>query len=575
MKLLKEVITSFIIIANPKQKKKAVWGLFFHAIQSIADVFGLAAIVPVLMLAIDGDFLEKSSKLRAIYKLFSFSSESQFLLTLILLVFVFFVAKSIFAIWLQNFTKKNAASIVERATNIKYSQFILNEYSEIVKKGSPDFINLVMNVPYHYVTGMLLPFMNLFSEVLIVLLFSVFIFYNPFVFLIVIVVLGPSIFLINRSVKSRVINLGKVSGDLREEVLEELNIGIDGITEIKLNKVSSFFINRFVKKQYAYARNEMKALTMQTIPSRMLEILALVGVIILVIYGYYFSNNASEIRVLGALFVISIFRLIPAINRILVSLMHIKIYNYTSVELLKSVKNYSKSKKKIQFNKNVVLKNISFTHEDGSEPLLSNINLNINRGDIIGITGLSGSGKSTLVKIFLQLLKQSSGSIYSDSVLIDKSNELSWQQLIGYVGQQPYILKGSIRENVALADEKADDLEIIKSLKMAGLEDFTSITMLDYQVGEKGIKLSEGQKQRLALARVIFKGQRIIVLDETTSALDELTEEKVMNTLTNLSKNSYTLLIIAHRKTVLKQCSKVYELKDKKLSFQNINEKQN
>lgn len=570
MKLLREVITSFKIIASPKQKKKAVWGLFFHAIQSIADVFGLAAIVPVLMLAIDGDFLEKSSKLRSIYNYFSFSSEPQFLIVLIVLIFLFFLAKSIFAIWTQNFTKKIAASVAARATRIKYSQFIQKEYSEIIKNGTPDFINLVMNVPYHYVTGMLLPFINLFSEILIVLFFSAFIFYNPLVFLIVILILGPSIYFINKSIKSRVINLGKTSGKLREEVLEELNIGIDGITEIKLNKVSPYFINRFVRKQFKYAQNEMKALTMQSIPSRMLEILALIGIIILVIYGYFFSNNASEIRVLGALFVISIFRLIPAINRILVSLMHIKIYNYTSDELLKSARNYSKQFNPVGFHNRIELKDIAFKHDDSGDYLFEGVNLTINQGDIIGITGKSGSGKSTLVKIFLQLLKPSSGKIFSDGLAIDKDNELRWQQLIGYVGQQPYILKGTIKENVALADDNAKNSLIVDALRLAELEEFCNDEGLNYNVGEKGVKLSVGQKQRLALARVIYKGQKIIVLDETTSALDDKTEEKVMNTLKNLSKNCFTLLIIAHRKSVLKECSSVYQLENNRLVSKNI-----
>lgn len=560
MKLLRELIASFVILASPKQKKLAVWGLVLHAIQSIADVFGLAAIVPVLMLAIDGDFLAKSSKLRYVFHLFSFQSEAQFLIVLITLVFLFFVLKNLFAIWVQQFTKANAAQIVSRATRIKYTHFIQREYSDIIQKGSPDFINLVMNIPYHYVTGMLLPFMNLFSEVLIVILFSVFILYNPVVFLIIIIILGPSIYLINRSIKSRIVNLGRVSGDLREEVLEELNIGLDGITEIKLNKVSNYFIERFVNKQYKYAQNEMKSLIMQSIPSRMLEILALIGVIVLVIYGFFISENPSEIRVLGALFVISIFRLIPAINRILVALMHIKIYKYTAEELVKSAEVYKNNNHPILFKKEIQLNDISFRHKDSKESLLKNVSMSIPKGELVGITGKSGSGKSTLIKIILTLLKAESGKILVDSKEINKSNELSWQQMIGYVGQVPYILKGNIRENVALAKPESKDSDILEALNLAGLHEFATSSDLDYQVGEKGVKLSEGQKQRLALARVIFKKQSIIILDETTSALDEKTEGKVMNTLQELAKKQFTIIIIAHRNSVLNACSTNYKL---------------
>lgn len=565
IKLIRYVIYSFRILSNPKQKKKAVWGLFFSAIQAISDVVGLAAIVPVLMLAIDGNFLEKSSKLRYVYSLFNFQSEGHFLIILIVLVLLFFIIKNIFAIWVQYFMKQNAAEVVERATKIKYQQFILKEYQEIVDNGTPDFINLVMNIPYHYATGMLLPFMNLFSELLIILLFSAFILYNPVVFLVVLIVLAPAVYLINRSIKNQIVNLGKVSGELREEVLNELNLGINGITEIKLNKVSGYFIHKFVKKQFAYAKNEMKSLTIQAIPGRLLEIVALLAVIILVIYGFFFSTNPSEVRILGALFVISIFRLIPAVNRVMVSLMNIKIYKYTADELLKSAQNQKEKSNPISFQKEIELKNITYQFQGSDYPLFADVNLNIRTGEIIGLTGESGSGKSTLIKILLQLLKQKSGKIIIDGKELTEKAELTWQQMIGYVGQQPYILKGTIKENVALAESEVDSLKVMNALELAGLKDLITEDFLDYEVGENGARLSEGQKQRLALARVIYKGQKIIILDETTSALDDETEQRVMNTLKNLANNQFCLLIIAHRKNVLNNCHRVYKFNNKKL----------
>jgi len=563
MKLIKYLLYSFHKIANPRDRKRAKKALLLSFFQSIADVVGLAAIVPVLMLAIDGDFLEKSSKLRYFYKLFHFKSEAQFLIVLIIAVFIFFVLKNTFSIWLQVYIKKTAAHVVAKSTQLKYKQFVNKDYHEIITKGTPDFVNLVMNVPYHYATGMLLPFVNLFSEVVVIILFAFFIIYNPMVFLIVLIILAPAVYLINKSIKSRIVNIGVVSGELREEALEELNLGISGITEIKLNKVSGYFIANFVKKQYAYARNEMKSLTVQAVPSRILEIIALLGVIILVIYGYFFSTNPSEVRVLGALFVISIFRLIPAINRVLVALMHIKIYKYTADELLKSATYVEQHSSPITFNDLIEISNLSYTYPGSDFELFKQVNLSIRKGELIGLTGASGSGKSTLVKILLRLYKADSGKIMVDGEEISDRNELSWQQLIGYVGQQPYILKGTIAENVALAE--VDDLnegKIIESLTLAGLHDFANQNMLSYNVGEGGIKISEGQKQRLAIARVIYKGNKIIILDESTSALDEETERKVLETLKELANNTFSILIIAHRKSILEACNRVYQLEN-------------
>lgn len=537
--------------------------MILSAIQSIADVIGLATIVPVLMLAIDGDFLEKSAKLRSVYRWTKIGSEDAFFISLILIMLLFFLIKNVYAIWLQSYIKKNAANVVAHATRIKYRHFIQKEYQDIVSKGTPDFINLVMNIPYHYATGMILPFINLCSELLIIVLFSLFAFYNPLVFIILTVILAPAVYLINKSIKSKIVNLGIVSGHLREETLNELNLGLNGITEIKINRVAPYFIERFVKKQYAYARNEMRSLTFQNVPFRVLEIVALIAVIILVLYGYFFSQNPSEVRILGALFVISIFRLIPAINRIMVSLMHIKIYKYTADELLKSAEYNTSHSSPISFEKEIALQKISYTYPGSDYPLVNNVSFTLGKGNLIGITGNSGEGKSTLVKIMLQLIKQNEGNILVDGLKVSEANELTWQQLIGYVGQTPYILNGNIKENVALGEEEeCDEQLIIENLMLCGLEKYASKEGLAYEVGENGIKLSEGQKQRLALARVVYKKSKILILDEATSALDEQMESLIGKTLCKLAKNSVSIIIIAHRKNILSFCDKVYILKD-------------
>lgn len=563
MRLLLYFINSFKVITLKAHQKKAVKILFLSAIQSIADVIGLATIVPVLMLAIDGDFLEKSAKLRSVYSFSGIGSEDAFFICLILMMLLFFLIKNIYALWLQSYIKKNAANIVAHTTRLKYRHFIQKEYQEIVSKGTPDFINLVMNIPYHYATGMILPFVNLCSELLIIILFSFFAFYNPLVFIVLTVILAPAVYLINKSIKSKIVDLGIVSGHLREETLNELNLGLNGITEIKINRVAPYFIERFVKKQYAYAKNEMRSLTLQNVPFRVLEIVALIAVIILVVYGYFFSQNPSEVRILGALFVISIFRLIPAINRIMVSLMHLKIYKYTADELLKSAVYNTTHSSPISFKNKITLQNISYTYAGSDYPIVNNLTFNIEKGSVIGLTGNSGEGKTTLVKILLQLIKQNEGSITVDGLKVSEKNELTWQQLIGYVGQMPYILNGTIKENVALGEEnECNEIDIIDSLKLCGLEKYANQEGLEYAVGENGIKLSEGQKQRLAMARVVYKKNEILILDEATSALDDEMESLIGKTLCKLAENRISIIIIAHRKNILSFCDKVYVLKE-------------
>jgi len=571
LKLIAYFIKSFLAIVPKTYKKKSKKILFLVAIQSIADVVGLAAIVPVLMLAIDGHFLEKSQKLRSVYEHFDFNTEAQFLIVLIIFVFIFFTIKNWFAFWLQHYIKKTTSGIVAHCTDIKYRHFIEKEYEEIISKGTPDFINSVMNIPFHYATGMLLPFINLFSETLVVILFAFFAFYNPMVFLVLLLCLGPAIFLINRAIKSKIVHLGEISGKLREDALKELNIGISGLTEIKVSNLGAFFIERFVEKQFSYTKNEMRSMTYQSVPSRMLELMALLAIIILVIYGFFYCDNPSEVRILGALFVISIFRLIPAINRILVALMHLKIYKYTTDQLLEAANYASAAQQNILFQDQIKIDHLYYIYPNADFYTLTNINLTIKKGSIVGLTGVSGSGKTTLIKVLLKLVSPSKGCIYADNLAIDEKLTMAWQKKIGYVGQITYIFDGTIKENVCLGKSEQIDMPMLKSvLQQCGLEEFSSEKMLAYQVGENGIKLSEGQKQRLCLARVLYKKSEILILDETTSALDDETENLIGKTLQQLAKNKVSIIIIAHRKNILRYCDEIYEIKDKNLIPYNL-----
>jgi ABC-type multidrug transport system fused ATPase/permease subunit len=212
------------------------------------------------------------------------------------------------------------------------------------------------------------------------------------------------------------------------------------------------------------------------------------------------------------------------------------------------------------------LKNVCFNYKENS-PVLKNISFEINPGDIVALVGPSGEGKTTLVRLLLSLIHPVSGEIF-----ITQNNEKlninrNFRNFISYVPQGNTLFSGTIKDNLLYGNSEATSIEIQEAAKLASAWEF--IDNLDDKlstiIGEKGIGLSEGQAQRLAIARAYLRNKPILILDEATSALDLQTEIKVLESIKDLSRKPICL-IITHRPSALAICSKILELENGHIS---------
>ena len=248
----------------------------------------------------------------------------------------------------------------------------------------------------------------------------------------------------------------------------------------------------------------------------------------------------------------SIIRSIAAAERL------IEIENFTSES--------NKSELVVIVKPTIEFKNVSFQYSK-KEAVLQNLSFKINPGEIVGLIGPSGSGKTTVIKLLLSLLHPDSGDILISNQDGVYSLNNQHRNLISYVPQGNTLFSGTIRENISFGVNEANEKQIIRAAKQACAWEF--IQNLDYQldtiIGEKGLGLSEGQAQRIAIARAFLKLSPILILDEATSALDETTELKIINEVHRLSHRP-TCLIITHRPIALEICDRVFSLNQNKLS---------
>jgi ABC-type multidrug transport system fused ATPase/permease subunit len=262
----------------------------------------------------------------------------------------------------------------------------------------------------------------------------------------------------------------------------------------------------------------------------------------------------------------SVLRILPSLNLINSSYQTI-IFNRNSCDRIEKIigeaKYFQPRHVDLNFTKSIKFENLSYSH--GENLIFNSINIEIKKGDILGVVGKSGSGKSTFVEILTGLLETYKGRIFCDSKDI-KDNIRGWQKNFGYIPQKIYLLNDSIKNNILFGNPILNVKKINSILEKAGLAEFVSNLPngLETLVGENGSFLSGGQAQRVCIARALYHDPNILILDESTNALDVNTENEILNYVKNLAKD-ITIIIISHRLETLKICNVIYRIQDHKL----------
>jgi len=226
--------------------------------------------------------------------------------------------------------------------------------------------------------------------------------------------------------------------------------------------------------------------------------------------------------------------------------------------------------KKFIFKESLDFKGVNFSYDDANE-ILSGVNFNIKRGETVGIIGPSGAGKTTVVDLILRLFKSSQGKINLDGVDINEIDMSDWRKNIGYVSQDIFLLNDTIANNIRFFNDKITDQEIAEATKVAGIYDFIQDCpkKFDTIIGERGIFLSAGQRQRIVLARIMVQKTKFLIFDEATSALDSESEMQVQKVIDNL-KGKITILIVAHRLSTVVNCDRLIVLSGGKIIEQGV-----
>ncbi len=550
-------------------------GLFFCLILlSLLEFVGIGAI-PVFMSAIlDPQII--SSKLDNPYLLnfINETNKSELIIYISIILIVVFLIKNLFFIFIVVFQGLLTKRIKLNLSMMVYKKYLNLEYLKLIEKNSSIMIrSLTLDVGNTAV--FVLNIINLCREILLFLAICLLLFLaSPIVSLVVFVFFGIVSLLFFFNTHKKIFQQGQLLQTLSSDKIKIINDTIGSVKEIKIFKLNKFLEKIFFQNLQLFEKYAFRNYFIKMLPRVILEMGAVTGVIILIIFYIKLDQDISALLPFLSLVVVSIIRIVPGLNLIQNAIATLKTimpsYNHVLKELKDS--NFEEKietnnkKKTITFTKKISIKNIEFSYPSNKTSVLKNISIEINKGDKIGIVGKSGTGKTTLVSIILGLLKPSSGNIVIDDNDIDFS-KYEWSNTVGYVPQEIFLLEDTVKNNITFGLEKKNiHLDLLdKACKDAQINNFIESLPLKYDtmIGERGYDMSAGQKQRLGIARVLYRNPDLLILDEVTSSLDDETEKNFINDVFEKSKNK-TIIFISHRLSALKKCDKIYDLSELK-----------
>lgn len=528
---------------------------------------GVNALIPLLSFFINGESGGEDFISRSLEQVFTFFRVDFDLLSLLIFVSVMFLLKALVT-FLFSYLKIKIRSDYEFMIRADlFKKTFKSRWPNLVKQkiGYLETV-LVTDVRggaelLETISGSVMAVTNLLVYLAIAINIS-------FSFTAITLVIGGLMFLVIKSILYKIRRVNQNTAQLNKGVSHFVNEHIIGLRTVKIMRQEET-ITRLARLIFERLKNyQIQSFQLRSLITAMMQPISVVYISI-VIGIIYYSGNPIDIGALAAL-VYLINRIFSYIQSLQSNLSQIN----TSFPYLEAVLNYSQKAQAEQesdtgtqtfrFNHQLRLRNLGFAYN--TDPVLTDLNLTVKRGEMIGLIGPSGSGKTTLFDLILRMLQPTAGSITIDDTKIQDINLDAWRENIGYVSQEIFLLNDTILSNIKFYDDAVSDEMAIEAAKAANIHDFIIGLPEGYQtvVGERGTRLSIGQRQRITIARVLVRKPHILLFDEATSALDNESELAIQRAIEKL-KGETTILVIAHRLTTVRNCDKLLILNSGKI----------
>ena len=537
---------------------------------SVFDLLGTGVLLPILLLVLDENAIEKNEYLSTVYRWGEFSNFSSFVSFICIFILLFTIVRVIVCTGLLYLQNKRLFTISSYLSLHLYNYYYRKGFLYIKQHNSLKLINKVNGISDNLIQGYLVSYAQLISECVVMLsILAGLILFNVYVFLLVLLTFVPITLVYYRFSRSRMESYGNMMFQLNPLKGKLLQQTFVGYADMEMSHSFPKSFNNFQELMIRQNRINVRRLLLNGSLQKALEVAIVCSLVVLILASRFFE--LPSLGLIIGLFAIAVYRVLPGLIRSTGFIFQMK-GNSFATRLLDDLEEGQKEihvleQQPLDFQKVLSIRSLSFSY-DKEVQVLKDISLDIHKGDFIGFRGESGSGKSTLFHLLLGFLQPDAGGIYVDEVLLSADRLESWRSKIGYVSQQLFMIEGTLLDNITMGlnDTKVDKVRVGEAIRLASLDTFikTLPQGLDTPVGEGGCLLSGGQRQRLGIARALYKQAEILMFDEATSSLDETTEQAINDAIVRLSEEclGLTLLVISHRFESLAVCRKIVDVKE-------------
>lgn len=576
----KDVLHKLIYILTKKQKRYAVYILLMSVAAALLETLGVAVIMPVLDMMLDIKGVRGRWYMVPFVELFHLDTNIRVIWFVCGGVIVVYLAKTLYFVF-YSWVSAKYSYMVQRELGVRVLEAYMKQgYLFFVQNNTSRLINGISG-DASSIYGILKTIFTSLMKLLTILCIGAYIMMQSIQMAVVLLLLALLCLLVIQLLYRKSMSKnGRIRRDLMCEMNQVAMEAIQGHKEVLVMNKQEYFIKEYGDVKARYSRVSVKVDMGTTVPAYLIEMICITGILVAVAIQMGNTSNVTELIAQLSTIAAGAFRILPAlgaitsgINTITMSTSQLRAC-YETVRQVKELEQEERRKTEqtkkyadVQLQREITLQGVSFRYPEAQEDVLENVNLTIKKGESIAFIGPSGAGKTTVSDIILALLKPTEGHILMDGIDIEDLGG-QWNRIIGYVPQATFIIDDTVRHNIAFGVKKTDidDEKVWQALKIAQLDEFIKNLPngLDTKVGERGVRFSGGQRQRLAIARALYRNPDVLVLDEATAALDNETESEVMKAIEAL-QGYKTLILVAHRLTTVRKCDVIYEVKDKQI----------